>query len=90
MIGTKNFHVLRVVYLPMTRKLLGRFKICSDRFKQSIVIDTDTLTDEYPQCSLIMAVAQVLKKKGFNILGMGNGDGCDYLITDTFEPLKTK
>jgi hypothetical protein len=88
MIGTKNFHVLRIVYLPQTQKLLGRFKICSDRFKQSIVIDIDTIGDEYPQCSAIMGIAHILEKQGYNVLGMGNGNGCNYLITDTFEPLK--
>lgn len=88
MIGTKNFHVLRVVYLPTTRTLGGRFKVCSDRFKQSIVISADSLADAYPLVSAIMGVALILEKQGYNVLGMGNGDNCNYLLTDTFQPLK--
>jgi hypothetical protein len=86
----KNFHVIRVVYLPATRILNGRFKIISDRFKQSYIITRDSLyTSLHGDSTYLICIASKLQSEGFNVLGMGNGDGCDYLITDTFQPLKT-
>jgi hypothetical protein len=86
----KNFHIFRTVYLPMTNKLNSRFKVCSDRFKQSIIVDRAELDKIVGEATYIYKIAKYLEGKGFNILGVGMGDKCHHILSDTFEPLKTK
>lgn len=86
----KNFHVFRVTYLPMTATLNTRFKVTSDRFKQSVLFNTDELDEKHKYIpTYLMKIAKKLEEKGFNIVGMGNGDHCNYIISDTLEPLNT-
>ena len=74
----------------MTATLNSRFKVCSDRFKESIILDCAELDEIKGEATYVLKVSKYLEVKGFNILGIGMGDKCYHIISDTFEPLKTK
>lgn len=78
-----NFHILKVTYIGPSNTRGSRVKIESERFEQSIYINYDYRFNR----SLDMA-QEFLTKKGFKLIGTGEGKNCDYLISTTFEPLK--
>jgi hypothetical protein len=84
----KNYHIFCAIFLPMTAKLDARFKVYSERFKQYIVINCSTLDEITGEYSYVLKIAKHLETLGYNILGIGGGDDCNYVISDTFEPLK--
>jgi len=82
----ESLHVLKVKILPWTNTKPRRIKIISERFKQSVVID---FTNEGPDTRHAWQIAKDwLTDRGFIINGHGEGDGHDYLTSETFEPLR--
>jgi hypothetical protein len=85
---TNNLHVLVIKDLHSTNTQPARVKIISARFKQSVIIPyTNEPGESIPD--VVSAVAW-LQGKGFKIVGHGNGQGHNYVITETFKPLKEK
>lgn len=84
-----NLHVFKITYLGMTRTLPGRIKITSERFEQSIIEPAESLSYGY-NWQVHEKAAYILKEKGFNIVAIGTGWACMYVISDTFEPLFEK
>ena len=83
----QNLVVFRVVYLPPTAVLPSRCRIYSERFKQYITITNDDA--KFDKCRDIQERAIVeLKERGFNIVSIGEGVGCMYVMSDTFKPFK--
>lgn len=82
--NTPNFHVIKVYYLGATNTLGSRIRIVSERFKVSKTIPYDYVFNS----SLDIAL-DYLYKNGFNIIGQGCGNDCSYIITDTFDSLKS-
>lgn len=86
-----NLHVLRVKYLGPTNYQGSRVKIISDRFKQSVTIPFDYApnnVEDMAAAFLSKPVANADKTHAmapFNIIGLSDG----YVITDTFQPLKS-
>lgn len=84
----KNYHILQISFVPMTNQCLyNRVRIKSQRFKQSVLIPWN---NEPGEISKAIEVAEKwLQSKGFDIVGQGEGNAdYDYIITNTFEPLK--
>lgn len=83
---TPNYHVLIVKYIGWANTLPARVKVISERFKESATFTFDTAygNDTCEQAEYW------LKKNGFNIIGHAEGKDHYYLISDTFEPLKSK
>jgi len=77
-----NYHMLTVKYLGATNTLGSRIKITSERYDQSITIAYDYSMNSTQD----MATAE-LEKRGYEIVGRGEGKNIDYLISETFEPL---
>jgi hypothetical protein len=80
-----NYHIFKVKYIGRSQTKEQRISIKSERFKQTAIIpynDTDQFTPYYEQ-----AEAE-LQRRGFNIIGHGEGTGHFNIISDTFEPLK--
>lgn len=77
-----NLHVLKIFYLGATNTLGSRVKIQSERFKQKVTIPYDYKFN----CITDIAI-NYLQSKNFVVIGKGEGDGCMYIITETFEPL---
>ena len=82
--NTPNFHVLKVYYLGATNTLGSRVRIVSERFKIS-----KTIPYNYVYNSSLDIALDYLSKNGFNIIGNAEGRNCSYIITDTFDSLKT-
>lgn len=80
-----NYHVIVVKYLGATNTKPSRYKLISERFKQSVICSYGA--DQSFNSSLEYA-ADKLKNMGFVIIGQAEGKDCDYLISNTFEPLK--
>ena len=81
---TPNFHILIVKYLGATNTKPARYKIITERFKQSEIWSYGA---EQNFNSSIEYAINTLQKRGFNIIGKCEGKDCDYLICDTFTPL---
>ena len=79
----QNFHILEVSYHGPTNSRGSRVRIHSSRFKQTIFIPYDYEWDTINE----MATAHLIAH-GFNVTGQGEGMDCNYLISDTFQPLK--
>lgn len=71
----KTFHVIKVKYHGPTS-----VSIISDRFDCTRIISYDHTYD-----SAYETAESWLIKEGFNIIGVGEGKDCMYLISDTFE-----
>lgn len=83
----KNFHILQIKPLGTTNTQGLRVKITSQRFKQSVTIPWDNEAGEMLHCTDV--AKKWLQSKGFDIVGQGEGNSdYDYIITNTFEPLK--
>ena len=78
-----NYHILRIQYHGPTNHRGSRVTITSDRFKERVTIDYN---HRYNNAVDIAAVW--LKEQGYNVIAQGEGPRWDYLITDTFQPLK--
>ena len=74
-----NFHIFRVQYHGAKHSI----SITSDRWGQRIFLEKDNRFKHSSDQAL-----EHLKELGFNILGEGDGPEWDYIISDTFNPLK--
>ena len=84
----ESLHVLKVKILQWTNTKPRRIKIISERFKQSVIIP---YTDDGPQTVHSWEIAKNwLTSKGFVINGHAEGDGHEYITSETFKPLKEK
>lgn len=81
-----NYHLLQIKTLPATNTQPARVKISSERFNQSKIIAFDN--DPADAAPTTGTAIRYLQGNGFNIIGKGEGKDHNYLITDTFEPLK--
>lgn len=78
-----NYHILIVKYVGMKNTMPAKVKIISERFKASIKIP---YTNEAGSNNPTLETAEAwLIDNGYNIIGHGNGNGHDYIITDTFK-----
>lgn len=68
-----NFHLFKVT-------MAGRIHIRSLRFKQTVYLSREE--NEYWYDDAV----EFLQKADFNITGMCEGEGCMYIISDTFKP----
>jgi len=85
MTTTPNFHVLIVKYMGATNTKPARYKIVSERFKQSIICSYGA--NQNFDSSLLYAI-DTLQNKGFNVIGKAEGKDCDYIISNTFKQIK--
>lgn len=81
-----NVHVFRVVHVPMTATLPSRTRVYSERFKQFITLSNNDSKFDNCRDAQERAVLE-LKQRGFNIVAIGEGVTCMYVISDTFKPL---
>jgi len=79
----ENLHVLRIQYHGPTNHRGSRVSIISDRFEQRVTIPYD-----YKYNHSMDIAAAYLKEQGYNVIGIAEGKDHDYVITDTFQPLK--
>lgn len=79
-----NFHVLLVRYIGATNYRSARFKVRSDRFKESIVINWPY---DSPLNSAVRVAAAWLIANGWKVVGIAEGGRDDYIITSTFDRL---
>jgi hypothetical protein len=79
----KNHHIIRVKYYGATNTNGSRVGIISDRFRERVTIPYD-----YSFNTSYEIAVNWLKNNGFNVIGIGEGLDCSYVITDTFKPLK--
>jgi hypothetical protein len=64
-----------------------RIRIKSQRFKQSIIIPFENAPGA--NIHVVSNAAIYLERMGFTLIGKGEGnDDYDYIVTDTFKPLK--
>jgi hypothetical protein len=83
----KNFHIFQISLVPMTDKFPPRIRIKSQRFKQSIIIPFQN--EPGGDTHIVANAAIYLERMGFTLIGKGEGnDDYDYIVTDTFKPLK--
>jgi len=78
-----NFHVIRVIFLPITNnQMFNRVKMISDRFQQSktVQIQPDMDTKE--------TAIDWLTKNGFEFIGQAEGKDSYLLISTTFKPFR--
>ena len=80
---TPNYHVLIVKCIGQTNTEPKKTKIISERFKQSITIPYD-----WDKRDAIEGATEYMTNIGWEIIGVGEGKGHMYLITNTFKPLK--
>lgn len=83
----KNYHILQIESVPATNTEPARVRIRSQRFRQSVLIYySNEPGDSSPTYNTAI---KHLESKGFDIVGKGEGGASyDYIITNTFEPLK--
>lgn len=84
----QNFHILQISCLGATNYLPSRVRIKSERFKEYVLIPFDNEPGDHSPT--MDSAKRWLISKGFELIGMGEGKDCYYIITDTFEPLKGK
>ncbi len=81
----KNYHLLKVQYFGPTDHKGQRLKVYSLRFLQGV-----TLPWDYSYNNGLEIAIDYLKENGFHIIGTAEGGTkTDYIIVDTFEPLKS-
>lgn len=81
----QNYHVFVIKYMGATNTKPSRYKIISERFNQSLICSYSS--DQSFNSSIEYAI-DLLQSKGFDIIGQAEGKDCDYIISNTFEPLK--
>lgn len=82
----KNYHIIKVMGLGATNTKPARVKIISERFSASVTIP---FTNNPGSISPALTTAiEWLEKRGFEIIGQGEGTGHYYLISETFETIK--
>lgn len=79
----QNCHVLLVKFLSATNNNGARVKIISERFEQS-----KTIPFNYEHGNTLDTAKEWISHQGFDILGVGEGKDCYYVITNTFKGLK--
>jgi len=85
----QNLHTFKVIHIPHTAKLSSRTKIRSERFKETIFVNNSNET--YSNCRDAQEIAILeLQSRGYNMVAIGEGDGCMYVMSDTFKSLKDK
>lgn len=80
---TTNYHILTIKHVGATNTNAAQVKIISERFNASKKIPYSNEAGDGSPC-LSTAIAY-LHKKGFNIIGKGEGKDHYYLISTTFE-----
>ena len=80
--NTPNFHIIKVSFLGTTNFRGSRVKLYSERFKKGKVINYD-----YAFNSTLDFATYYLTKKGFQVIGKGEGKDHYYIISTTFESL---
>lgn len=81
-----NYHIIQITHLGQTNTAPARVKLKSELFKQSVTIP---FTNEPASIAPATETAVTyLIKKGHIIIGKGEGKDYNYLISDTFEPIK--
>lgn len=75
----KKFHS---IWLSVTQ-LDGKISCTLTSLEYLETIDISDIKGSY-----VVSACNILKKKGFNILGYSNVDGKTYIITDTFKRIK--
>jgi hypothetical protein len=78
-----NYHILIVKYVGQTNTKPSKVKIISERFNESITFTFGSVKGQYTADQAL----QYLINHGFRVIGMGEGKGHLYFITDTFKPL---
>ena len=77
-----NFHLITAKYIPESNSRGERIKISSFRFRESITINHDWDYSVWENAKMW------LQKKGFEIIGKGEGKTEWIFISTTFNPLK--
>jgi len=81
----KNYHVIKVKYLGATNYKPSRIRLTSERFHDSIILDSDNdYETTYEQAEMYLVW------HGHNVVGHAEGKDYMYVISETFEPLKSK
>jgi len=73
--NAKNLHIIKVKYLPATNYRGARIKLISERFKNSVTLQRDYMTNSGTQQAITY-----LRRQGQRIVGQGEGIGCEYVI----------
>lgn len=82
-----NYHILQVSLVPMTNNNPPRIRIKSQLFKQSIIIPFQN--EPGGDTNVFASAAIYLQSNDFNLIGKGEGNqDYNYIITDTFEPIR--
>lgn len=82
-----NLNVMRVVYVPMTDTLPARVRVYSERFNQVITLSWHD--EKFDKCNdMVERAVLELKERGFNVVAVGTGKGCMYVMSNTFKPFK--
>lgn len=74
----KTFHIIEVRYIGVTNTKPARYRIHSERFKQTVYISTHKWESG----------AEWLRANGFNTIGAGWTKNSVIVVSDTFKPLK--
>lgn len=85
-----NCHILKVKYIGPTSTKGGRIKISSERFGDSVTIGYNHSFNRASDQALAWLGNRTVNNVSspFHIIGTGEGNGHDYVITDTFKGLK--
>lgn len=83
--SAQNFHVFKCSHIHVTSHKPARMKIRSERFKQTVMLGWTDFESPHIEENC----KQYLQEQGFNIVGVGEGEGCMYVFSDTFKPLIT-
>ena len=78
----ENFNLIAVKYLPATNTRGSRVSMFSPRFKKR-----KTIAYDYQKNSTAEIAQEYLKENGFNIVGVGEFNATDIIISDTFKSL---
>jgi hypothetical protein len=77
----KNYHIIKVKYFGATNYTGSRVKMISERFNVSKTIPYNH------ELNSIQDIAADYLQATHNIIGIGEGKDCMYVISDTFEPI---
>jgi hypothetical protein len=85
-----NLHIISAKYLFETPNRGERIKISSYRFRETVTISygLQTKEDTNKDYSVWEVALMYLEKKGFDIIGKGEGKGEWIFVSTTFKPLK--
>jgi hypothetical protein len=77
----QNFHLFKVSFISHSNTKPSRIKLRSERFGTWVYITTTN-----KNLNTIDTCIEYLKKNGFNIIGVCEGNSkCMYIISDTFK-----